>query len=68
MALNKGIWDPKLRGTNTKGTNFKSLICNGPRKPCGLLATGLRLGYTQVSHNLKAGDASDFMGDYYRSY
>ena len=26
MALNKGIWDPKLRGTNIKGTNLKSLI------------------------------------------
>ena len=26
MALNKGIWDPKLRGTNLKGTNLKSLI------------------------------------------
>ena len=25
MALNKGIWDPKLRGTNIKGTNLKSL-------------------------------------------
>ena len=25
MALNKGIWDPKLRGTNMKGTNLKSL-------------------------------------------
>ena len=26
MALNKGIWDPKLRGTNIKGTNLKSLM------------------------------------------
>ena len=26
MALNKGVWDPKLRGTNIKGTNLKSLI------------------------------------------
>ena len=26
MALNKGIWDPKLRGTNIKGTNLKSFI------------------------------------------
>ena len=26
MALNEGIWDPKLRGTNIKGTNLKSLI------------------------------------------
>ena len=26
MALNNGIWDPKLRGTNIKGTNLKSLI------------------------------------------
>ena len=26
MALNKGIWDPKLRGTKIKGTNLKSLI------------------------------------------
>ena len=25
MALNKGVWDPKLRGTNIKGTNLKSL-------------------------------------------
>ena len=25
MALNKGFWDLKLRGTNIKGTNFKSL-------------------------------------------
>ena len=25
MALNQGIWDPKLRGTNIKGTNLKSL-------------------------------------------
>ena len=27
MALNQGIWDPKLRGTNIKGTNLKSLNC-----------------------------------------
>ena len=27
MALNKGIWDRKLRGTNIKGTNLKTLIC-----------------------------------------
>ena len=26
MSLNKGIWDPRLRGTNIKGTNLKSLI------------------------------------------
>ena len=26
MALNKGIWDPKLRGTNVKGPNLKSLM------------------------------------------
>ena len=25
MALNKGIWDPTLRGTNIKGTSLKSL-------------------------------------------
>ena len=25
-GLNKGAWDPKLRGTNIKGTNLKSLI------------------------------------------
>ena len=25
MALDKGIWDPKLRGTSIKGTNLKSL-------------------------------------------
>ena len=25
MALNQGIWDPRLRGTNIKGTNLKSL-------------------------------------------
>ena len=25
MALNKGIWDPKRKGTNSKGTNLKSL-------------------------------------------
>ena len=25
MALNKGIWDPKLRGAIIKGTNLKSL-------------------------------------------
>ena len=25
MALNKGIWDPKPRVTNIKGTNLKSL-------------------------------------------
>ena len=25
MALNKGIWDPKLRGTHIKGTNLQSL-------------------------------------------
>ena len=30
MALNKGIWDPKLRGTNIKGTNLKSLIHKPP--------------------------------------
>ena len=24
-GLNEGIWDPKLRGTNIKGTNLKSL-------------------------------------------
>ena len=26
MALNNGIWDPKPRVTNNKGTNLKSLI------------------------------------------
>ena len=26
MALNKGIWDPKTRATNNKGTNLKSLM------------------------------------------
>ena len=26
ITLNKGIWDPKLRGTNIKGTNLKSVI------------------------------------------
>ena len=26
MALNKGIWDPNLRGTNIKGTTLKSWI------------------------------------------
>ena len=32
MALNKGIWDPKLRGTNIKGTNLKSLSgCKGSK-------------------------------------
>ena len=25
MALNKGVWDPKLKGTKIKGTNLKSL-------------------------------------------
>ena len=25
MALNKGTWDPKPRGTNLEGTNLKSL-------------------------------------------
>ena len=30
MALNKGIWDPKLRGTNIKGTNLKSLTLELP--------------------------------------
>ena len=30
MALNKGIWDPKLRGTNIKGANLKSLILRVP--------------------------------------
>ena len=25
MALNKGIWDPKPRATNVKGTNLTSL-------------------------------------------
>ena len=30
MALNKGIWDPKLKGTNIKGTNLKSLIGINP--------------------------------------
>ena len=25
MALNKGIWVPRPRATNIKGTNFKSL-------------------------------------------
>ena len=29
MALNKGIWDPKRRGTNIKGTNLQSLILSG---------------------------------------
>ena len=33
MALNKGIWDPKLRGTNIKGTNSKSLNAYYPRTP-----------------------------------
>ena len=31
MALNKGIWGPKLRGTNIKGTNLKSLIISNPQ-------------------------------------
>ena len=37
MALKKGIWDPKLRSTNIKGTNLKSLTVwrVGPR-PGGL--------------------------------
>ena len=26
MVLNKGIWEPKPRVTNIKGTNLKSLI------------------------------------------
>ena len=30
MALNKGIWDPKLRGTNIKGTNLKSVRLKVP--------------------------------------
>ena len=33
MALNKGIWDPKLRGTNIKGTNLKSLREEHPSQP-----------------------------------
>ena len=34
MALNKGIWDPKLRGTNIKGTNLTSLniACQVPKR------------------------------------
>ena len=28
MALNKGIWDPKPRGTNIKGTHLKYLGCS----------------------------------------
>ena len=31
MALNKGIWDPKLKGTNIKGTNLKSLTIRRPK-------------------------------------
>ena len=27
MVLYKGIWDPKPRVTNIKGTNFKFLRC-----------------------------------------
>ena len=33
ITLNKGIWDPKLRGTNIKGTNLKSLTCEGDTGP-----------------------------------
>ena len=33
MALNKGIWDPKLRGTNIKGTNLKSLTLTTSELP-----------------------------------
>ena len=44
MALNKGIWDPKLRGTNVKGTHLKSLslVC---RESIGF---GDRLGLSEV--------------------
>ena len=46
MALNKGIWEPKLRGTNIKGTNLKSLILLGTnsvliRRTVGGLRAGL---------------------------
>ena len=39
MTLNKGIWDPKLRGTNVKGTNLKS---SDIEAPLSLLALWLR--------------------------
>ena len=29
MALDKGIWDPKPRIANIKGTNLKSLMVQG---------------------------------------
>ena len=32
MALNQGIWDPKLRGPNIKGTNLKSLTSSMSRR------------------------------------
>ena len=33
MALNKSIWDPKLRGTKFKGTNLKSLTLTTTLRP-----------------------------------
>ena len=42
MALNKGSWDPKLRGTNIKGTNSKSLVIFVP-KPCTRSPLGYKL-------------------------
>ena len=35
MALNKGIWDPEPRGTNSKGTNLKSLTIGSPFQGSG---------------------------------
>ena len=33
MVLDKGIWYPKPRVANTKGTNLKSLIDPSPQTP-----------------------------------
>ena len=49
MALNKGIWDPKLRGTSIKGTNLKSLNLGytgiGIRFYMGLYRVDIPMGF-----------------------
>ena len=49
MALNKGISDPQLRGTNIKGTNLKSLRCRIP----GSTFTGFNGHCLQLSSEQK---------------
>ena len=48
MTLNKGIWDPKPRLTNIKGTNLKSLGCS--KCSVSILALSLSLSLSLSLH------------------